>query len=133
MFGRVCYDHDHVWRLAARKPRPQRDDPALLRPREPFRFETNPQPWRAIAILRDPIHLVVSHYWYDYDGHEGGKRFDNATEGLVYQLVKKRWYHGVAESNQVARRNGPDKVRASRNLGCFEFFHYLLIDQCPRV
>ena len=85
-------------------------------PRLPFEKYVG---YKGIAVLRDPIHLMVSHYWYDFDGHEHGVKYDNVTEGLVYQMTKNYRYGGVsalAVTNQFVRRNSPQSMR----IACLE-------------
>ena len=74
--------------------------------------------FRGIAVLRDPVHLVVSHYWYDYDGHEGGRKYLNTTQGLIFQLTRKRAYVALARANQLVRRNDPETMK----IACLEDF-----------
>jgi hypothetical protein len=85
-----------------------------------MQFEKDPNygPYRILVVIRDPVHLIVSHYFYDYDGHEGGTKYENATEGLIYQLTKSKKYVDVGKANELVRRNSPEWVK----MGCLEDF-----------
>ena len=88
-------------------------------PALPFSFEQ--APFRGIAVLRDPIHLMVSQYWFTLDGHERGhgvKRFTNGTQSMAHQLSQERLFKAVGVSVQFVRRNSPSNMR----MGCLEDF-----------
>ena len=90
----------------------------------PFHYPApfEPSPWshglsRVIAFIRDPIHIVVSQCWYEFDGQEHGKKggSGNVTYDLERQLVQggHRVYVAVAQINQLIRRNDPRNYKTA--------------------
>ena len=88
-------------------------------PARPQPFEGSGS-FRGVAVLRDPVHLIVSQHWYRYDRHEvhESRRFENGTEGMLYQLITLRLYKALSVSVEFVRRNSPAHVR----MACLEDF-----------
>ena len=99
-------------------------------------FAWESRDFRMVAILRDPVHLIVSHFWYHFDGHEhpgppevyrnDGHGYPlNITRGLIHEMSPTKLYHGYGNAahhvgviNQLVRRNAPDKAQ----IACLEDF-----------
>ena len=85
----------------------------------PFRWEAPNVNFRAVFFLRDPIKLIVSNFWFHFDGHERPKPAEmyrgirkgdlyvpqNITKGLLHEMSpsnnKGNGIHGYGKAAQM--------------------------------
>ena len=70
----------------------------------PFPWEAPNVNFRAVFFLRDPIKLIVSHFWFHFDGHERPKpaeMYQGTRKGDLYvpQNITKGLLHEMSPSN----------------------------------